>query len=92
MEKVSYYIALLVSRILDPIVLFFVLFLFVIFFKIGVSSESFLITVGLIFFEVLVCLGYLGFLVFTKKIDYDITDRKKRPLFLVPVGVFLVFI
>jgi len=92
MKKVRYYIALFVSRLFDPIVLFSFLFFYLLFFQIGVESEDFFKTMGLVLAEVVICVGYLFYLIRKKKIDYDITDKEKRPLFLVPVVLFLVLI
>jgi len=89
MNKAFHFAALLVSRTLDPLILFSFLFLYILLFEIGIGSREFLGALGFILVELAVPIGWLVYLIKKGEIDYDISDKEKRGRFLLPVVIFL---
>lgn len=82
--------AILVSRVLDPIVVFGFLFFYILFFEIGIKENDFGKTFVFIMGELLVCTAFLFYLIKKGVVDYDISKREKRIKFLGPVLGFLI--
>lgn len=84
-------IALIVSRVFSPSLWVIVLF-FVLFFKTGLSDLLIkTLLPGALLLEIILPAGVLIYFLKTKRItDFDITDRKQRPLFFGIVGLCYV--
>jgi len=88
--KKNLFLAILISRVLDPIFAFCLLFFYILFFEIGFGSGDFIKGLAFVVVEILVPVGWFVYLIRKGKIDYDITDKDKRGGFLFPVLVFLI--